>query len=522
MSFLLLVYSAYFIFMSSHVVEGRRYFVLFDDAMISMTYAKTLSEGCGLVWYCGAPKVEGITNLGWTLYMALWHMLPIPPERLPLVIQITGAFTLLGVFLMVYGISKELWGRRELAVLSAVTALLYFPLVYWSLLGMEVGILSFLLLILVYTRLRGKYVNISYPAVAAGILIRQDFLIPVIGVVLVDLLMRRYRKGFLTLGVALAVLGAITVFRLFYYGDLLPNTYYLKVYGVPLWIRLGRGIFSFLLFILYHPVHAFLLFLSPIALKLERRGELLYILSPLLLYVLYNVYVGADAWEKHLGNRFIATVIPLVAVLSIPLLYRFVGRWSWAIVPVLPAAIPLYEVAALVVYKGKPPYYVESGGLPFHVFRRHIYFINPRSEYHISEHKRKVCQAVYIDRFTPKDIKVGVVWAGITPYFAYGRTYIDMLGKSDRHIARLKVNLRKPWHFRPGHNKYDYVYSLENLKPDLLTRLILVLTEREKSEMVKIVNALYDRCEVSCESGERFEVFVRKDRDFEIERFCSR
>ena len=39
-------------------VDGRRYFVLVDDAMISMRYAWNLSHGNGLVWNPG-EYVEG-------------------------------------------------------------------------------------------------------------------------------------------------------------------------------------------------------------------------------------------------------------------------------------------------------------------------------------------------------------------------------------------------------------------------------------------------------------------------------
>jgi hypothetical protein len=57
------VFGLIFIWMSGRDVgEGRR-FTLFDDAMISMSYARTFARGGGLVWYQGAPRVEGFTAL---------------------------------------------------------------------------------------------------------------------------------------------------------------------------------------------------------------------------------------------------------------------------------------------------------------------------------------------------------------------------------------------------------------------------------------------------------------------------
>jgi hypothetical protein len=48
------VWASLFIYESSFVgIDGKRYFCLFDDAMISMRYAWNLSHGFGLVWNPG-------------------------------------------------------------------------------------------------------------------------------------------------------------------------------------------------------------------------------------------------------------------------------------------------------------------------------------------------------------------------------------------------------------------------------------------------------------------------------------
>src|SRR5512140_545245 len=52
-------------------IDGKRYFNLFDDAMISMRYAWNLSHGNGLVWNPG-ERVEGYTNLLLTLVMSIF------------------------------------------------------------------------------------------------------------------------------------------------------------------------------------------------------------------------------------------------------------------------------------------------------------------------------------------------------------------------------------------------------------------------------------------------------------------
>src|SRR5581483_3534311 len=70
------------IFRSSFIFHGTRYFVLFDDEMVSMRYANNLAHGLGLVWNPGGIRVEGFTNPLWTLYMTLYHFLPIPLSKI--------------------------------------------------------------------------------------------------------------------------------------------------------------------------------------------------------------------------------------------------------------------------------------------------------------------------------------------------------------------------------------------------------------------------------------------------------
>ena len=50
-----------------------------DDAFISFRYAENLVEGRGLVFNEG-ERVEGITNIGWTLWLAAGMRLGVTPE----------------------------------------------------------------------------------------------------------------------------------------------------------------------------------------------------------------------------------------------------------------------------------------------------------------------------------------------------------------------------------------------------------------------------------------------------------
>lgn len=74
--------------------------------------------------------------------------------------------------------------------------------------------------------------------------------------------------------------------------------------------------------------------------------------------------------------------------------------------------------------------------------------------------------------------RVAVVWAGVVPYFSE-RPSVDLLGKNDRRIAKgpSQSYAEPPLTFFasapvaycwPGHTKYDYHYSIEELSPDVI------------------------------------------------------
>jgi hypothetical protein len=58
----------YYIHCAHRLHRGwRDLLLLFDDAMISMRYARNFAEGYGLIWNPGQAPIEGYTNWLWTL-----------------------------------------------------------------------------------------------------------------------------------------------------------------------------------------------------------------------------------------------------------------------------------------------------------------------------------------------------------------------------------------------------------------------------------------------------------------------
>jgi len=252
-----ILYAGVFIYRTSFVIDGQRYFSLFDDSMISMRYAKNLAHGQGLVWNPGGEKVEGFSNPFWVLFMALFHLFPIASSKISLFIQIFAVlFMIINLFLVrkIAGFISEnsLWVSLGAVALTAF----YFPLNNWALQGTEVSVLTLLMSLVVWHVLRlikeDGFSVWPFVLMGVGTLLRLDMIVPYL-VVLIFLLSSSPRQRLKNLGwgmlILLAFAGGQVLVRFSYYNEWLPNTYYLKMTGYPLLLRLTRGLYVFLKFV---------------------------------------------------------------------------------------------------------------------------------------------------------------------------------------------------------------------------------------------------------------------------------
>ncbi|GAB4536740.1 MAG: hypothetical protein Fur0018_27440 [Anaerolineales bacterium] len=465
-----LLYAAVYIYRSSVVVDGSRYFVLFDDAMISMRYAQHLADGHGLVWNIGEPPVEGFTNPLWVAYMTIFHLLPIPLPLTSLFIQVSGALFMAGTLVFVY-LLVERYAHSALApfLAGAVTAF-YLPLNNWALQGMEVSVLCLLLSAAVWLALRNldmdRFSYWPYVLLSLGVWTRTDMLVPMLtltGVLALTDAKRRRTHLAWGLGLMAVSLGAQTVLRQAYFGAPLPNTYYLKVAGTPLILRVQRGVYT-----LGEFVYAFnwVLFGLPFVGLLLRRRRGPWIWALLFLgQIAYSVYVGGDAWESKGGaNRYLS--------ITIPLYFALFALTVDDLRHLIQAHMPWERWRALVTW----------GALGFTLLsmvNMNLLLLNRSSLEHWLLIRRPpftsasldyVRMARALDRLTEPQARVAVVTAGAISYFSE-RPTIDLLGKSDAYIARLPIHPADFKQLRPGHMKYDYDYSIGQLKPDVIVQL---------------------------------------------------
>jgi hypothetical protein len=458
-----LAYAALFIARTSAVIHGERYFVLFDDSMISMRYARNLVEGQGLVWNPGGKRVEGFTNPLWVLVMAAVHLLPLGAAKLALAVSLAGVFLQLATMAVIHRIALRLSdGSRAVALLAVALAAFSFPLNFWTLEGMEVGALAFILSLAALLLLREQADGVPYAAYAVlgiGTLVRLDAALPfAVAVVFAAFSAKRgWKRPAAVGGGMLAVfLLAQMLPRYLYYGTLLPNTYFLKMTGFPVVYRLSRGaieLAGFAWHILIVP------FCAPFILLFWRRDRGTVLLAALAgAQMCYSVYVGGDAWEWAIRcNRYMAIAMPLFFVLFALALASAVRRFSRGRRARM--AFATLSVAALLAFNAATA----------DDFRGWLLLSEPL---HAGDNLDHVRAALLLREVTAEDARVAVVWAGIVPYFLH-RQAVDLLGKCDDVIAHqpahsVLLGLRRFSEFYPGHMKWDLDYSLGKQKPDVI------------------------------------------------------
>jgi arabinofuranosyltransferase len=510
---------AVFIARTAFSFEGRTYFALFDDGMISMGYGRSLAEGHGLTWP-GAGHVEGYTNFLWTLWMAVVHLLPISPAKTSLVIMLTGAALLIGTMLIVRAICLRLQPERPLlAVVAMLLTGLFYPLVYWSLRGMEVSLAALLVAAAVLLALRieetptPRLVWALAGCIGLAVLTRDDLLLPCLVVaayaVWVAAPAARRRVALILGGTLVGVVGGHIAFRLAYYGDALPNTYYLKLTGIPIEERLRRGGTALAytwLFTLFVPMLLAGGYIASRRRSLPRGAVLL--AAIVVVQSAYSLYVGGDAWEIiGFANRYVTTAAPLLMVLVALGLGELLSSRGRRLAPWLAGAfvamaivvshdwLPLIRLelsptqglrpgsialavagAVLVLAIGRLRPGAAGAGAALAIALAALVLVQvdhkPAGDW-VRDNAVGINLDAYFARVgvllregTRPGTRIAVVPAGNTPYFA-DRPAIDMLGKMDRVIARRPP--RGP--LKPGHNKWDYGYSIGRLRPDVIALL---------------------------------------------------
>ncbi len=217
-----------------------------DDAFISFRYARNLAEGHGLVFNVG-ERVEGYTNFLWTLLMA---GLARTGLDLPWIALVLGLGAFVGSVVVTLRLGRRLaeeHGVRPYVPLAPVLLCVQLVFVSFATTGLETMAATFFVTLGALALVRAERPQGAAWAGAClitAVLMRPDHaLYYAAGGAVLALEERpwsRRRAAILLAYVLPSVAWAGTlVWKLAYYGQLLPNTYYAKSAGSAYWSQGG-------------------------------------------------------------------------------------------------------------------------------------------------------------------------------------------------------------------------------------------------------------------------------------------
>lgn len=445
-------------------LRGVKRWVLFDDAMISFRYASNFVDGEGLVWNPG-EYVEGYTNPLWTLFMAA-AIYSVGLQFAPLLIQLVcvGLVAISGLLVWMTArlIAERVGGNIGVASFASILCFFgYWPVTFWAIGGMEVSLLLLLTSFATYVVIRHGADNAFAVGVSLVILatiayfVRPDGFICLIPIGALHVF-RAWQAGDLReIGRnwwVVMICGAIAIVHMIwrheYYGAYFPNTYTLKVVGHSLAWRLENGIVFVSPFLQSLIASAALILLS---FYISRRHirYLVFLVAPLVILVIYQVYVGGDPWP------YWRQVVPGIAGWAVALGVSFsilVESKTLLNHRLLKTVVVFVLICVVVVSVNR--------SFRYEIFLREKPYTFAENEAHV-----RFGQAL---REVMPEGKAMVVSAGVISSY-FGGYSIDALGKTDTRIANLAPQRDVIWlgmNGVPGHNKYDLKYSIVEKKAD--------------------------------------------------------
>jgi hypothetical protein len=412
-----------------------------DDTYITLRYARHVLEGCGPVWNSSGPRVEGFTSPLYLLLVTLVGVLHVPLPLAAHTVNVASHIALL-VFVGIY------LGRRTNrlgASLGILVLAASWMLIVWDLGGLDgvlysalstAGVLTGIEYFIASDPMQSRSLLWGSVFLALAALTRPEGILLLAGLWVCAAILpgkpftgRLRSLGFAVAGTVILLLPMI-LFRLLYYHQWAPNTFYAKLGGIKKRELIGLGARYFCHFLIAPPY--------------------------------LGIFAACAGFCSIWRRRFTQRDGVLWALMSLNVLFIFVSggdhmtafRFCLALVPLLTAAMLLHLYECGLLQGGLPAAGITLVLLLALARQRLEPRINPGAEDAASRVGTIVGR--YISQYWPPGSVIALNTAGSTPYYADRMQYIDMLGLNDAAIARRK-NIPEigPWTHLVGHLKGD-------------------------------------------------------------------
>lgn len=301
-----------------------------DDAYISMRYARNLVEGHGLVFNYG-DRLEGYTNFLWVMLLAPARLLGW--DMLVWAKQLASFFGVVGIvvtwsiarFLADDGRGEAEWRALPYVWIAAALWAVSPSVVLWSQGALEPTLMACLAgggtllgMKLLAADEGDRWLPLALGSallLALGGLARPDahavFLVA-LPFTLVDAVRRKRWRPWIVWALAfVAVVGPYHAWRLWYFGDPFPNTFYVKAAAGPEVMKLGL---DYVKELLGFAANGGIFALVPLAFVTRRKLlPKLWALALVLFFLAYLVKIGSDEMKYY---RLFLPVFPFALALA--------------------------------------------------------------------------------------------------------------------------------------------------------------------------------------------------------------
>lgn len=400
--------------------------IIMDDAYISLRYAHNLLSGNGLVFNIG-EKIEGITNIGWTLFLIPFISLFGPL----LAVKMVGVMLVFATVYLLYRTSSTFEGNHSsmmppIVILMTVTQLEF---ILFSLAGMETALMSCLLCIIIWMVEQNKSMIWIAGICSTLFLVHPEAILVYILARIFLMFSGKYWKRFLKADFFyLGLIVLYSVARFLYYRSLLPNTFQakessLKIILINLY-KTGIGnntniptLFSSLGILI-------MLILGIISINRICKKSAAFLGATLLVGFGFSIYAPVD-WTG-LG-RYIAPYLPLVILVfwhgvsyllkSLEPTFLWIKKYKKVFILGLSLAIILPSMAR-IAYHLHPKYSEQSPG--FVLFSRNL-----------------VKPVKWIKENTSPDSIIACRRIGALGFYSQRYIFDYLFGLTDRSIAKV-------------------------------------------------------------------------------------
>lgn len=405
-----------------------------DDLYIYFRYVNNFISGKGIVYNPG-ENVEGFSSFTWFIILSVCGFLKLPLEMSAKAVCFFFAFA---NFILIYLICRKS-AIRNIWIAACCLMLFNLPFVLWSVSGFEIMFYIFLLLLCFYLSAVSAFFQMHSLVFAFLIFLisitRPEGILYSVAFIFFCFVSGEKKQALKIFLFYSLMMMLFLTFRIIYFGDILPNTYYAKIghgflgnYEIRSYKNGALYIFDFFK---HQPQFLISFFFLPFTIKKLKRDKLfMFSSSIILIQFLFVIFSGGDWMAQY---RFIVPSIPFLSLSSALILNSLIEQSA--------------EKKSLAI---------ASAGIFAVLIAVSFYFSDFRTikiETSLWNNLKSISGD--LKKTIPGDALVANGASGIIPYYLDDVKFLDIVGLTNKHIAKNGYRT-KIWFEK---NDPDYVYS---------------------------------------------------------------